>query len=80
MALPTEVNYNLELDKIVAALNVMWNDDKVRNPVHPLRRLNKQIFIDGEGLVKKHPTYVAETYAGNTPSVGGNLDVIFKLP
>ena len=81
MALPTEANYKLEVDKIAAALTIMWNDDVVSNPHHPLRQLMRQLKMDDEGVVTTNEAYITSAYAGNYPTDPENLETKkFKLP
>ena len=72
MALPTEANYKLEVDKIAAALTIMWNDDVVSNPHHPLRQLMRQLKMDDEGVVTTR--YIDQAYAGQYPTDPENLE------
>ena len=74
MALPTEANYKLEVDKIATALNVMWDDAVVSNPHHPLRQLMWQLKMDDAGTITTNADYITQAYAGQYPTDPENLE------
>jgi len=78
MALQTLVNFKTATALAVAQLNAAMGDDtltgialEIRNPSHPLRRLDKLFTLDPvTGVWASNDNYIDKAYAGNSPSQG----------
>lgn len=75
MALPNITVYKTEMDKIVAALKVMWAAPETNNPHHPLRNLGRQMLApEGIASLKSDTDYIDEAYAGKFPMKGSDIN------
>ena len=84
MALVDATTFKAQVAAMAAALTTAWSDTiktevaaEIKNPHHPLRRINKFFLLNGETMVvTADDAYVDAAYAGNFPNKGSGLSIV----
>ena len=87
MALVDKATFQTQVAAMAAALTTAWSDTikteiaaEIKNPHHPLRRVNKFFFFNGAtGVVTANDSYTDAAYAGNFPNKGNDLDRVGNI-
>ena len=81
MALKDKTTFIAGIQAFCDAMNLAWANDggagvapELFNPMHPLRRVEKLFKMNDDGVVTEDLDYIDESYAGNYPSKGNELD------
>lgn len=84
MALTDATTFKAQVAIAATALTTAYKDSvsvavatEIRNPKHPLRKLDKYFNFDpATGIVSADDAYIDACYAGETPNKGSQFDII----
>lgn len=87
MSLESEANFKTAIGTAAADLTTALQDtvltemaEVVRNPMHPLRRIEKLFNLNlATGVFTSDDAYIAAAYAGNPLNKGSQMDVIGNI-